>query len=183
LSPLTTRRVTVEVFNPASTPEYSTHLSAFCQSHSQSYVTTDGQLDSQSWNKVPIWGLRSDFYYCQTIAGLLKWGAVSDKRTDLSFTIDPGLRQRSNFLVRLPWGTRGHIFLSNSRPFRDFPFRRLLRHAGLRWRYSTPPPHGSNFRAWPPFITVRELCRNHVLKGVCFCCLCMLVPETCLVPW
>jgi hypothetical protein len=25
---------------------------------------------------------------------------------------------------------------------RDFPFRRLLRLAGLRWRYSNPPPHG-----------------------------------------
>jgi hypothetical protein len=25
---------------------------------------------------------------------------------------------------------------------RDFPFRRLVRLAGLRWRYSTPPPHG-----------------------------------------
>jgi hypothetical protein len=25
---------------------------------------------------------------------------------------------------------------------RDFPFRRLLRLAGLLWRYSTPPPHG-----------------------------------------
>jgi hypothetical protein len=24
----------------------------------------------------------------------------------------------------------------------DFPFRRLLRLAGLRWRCSTPPPHG-----------------------------------------
>jgi hypothetical protein len=24
-----------------------------------------------------------------------------------------------------------------------FPFRRLLRLAGLRWRYSKPPPHGS----------------------------------------
>jgi hypothetical protein len=24
----------------------------------------------------------------------------------------------------------------------DFPFRRLLRLAGSRWRYSTPPPHG-----------------------------------------
>jgi hypothetical protein len=34
--------------------------------------------------------------------------------------------------------TRGHILLSQSR---DFPFRRLLRLAGSRWRYSTPPPH------------------------------------------
>jgi hypothetical protein len=34
--------------------------------------------------------------------------------------------------------TRGHILLSQ---IRDFPFRRLLRLAGLRWRYSNPPPH------------------------------------------
>jgi hypothetical protein len=36
-------------------------------------------------------------------------------------------------------GTRHHILLSQ---IRDFPFRLLLRLAGLRWRYSTPPPHG-----------------------------------------
>jgi hypothetical protein len=36
-------------------------------------------------------------------------------------------------------GTRDHIFLSQ---IRDFPFCRLLRLAGPRWRYSTPPPHG-----------------------------------------
>jgi hypothetical protein len=35
-------------------------------------------------------------------------------------------------------GTRDHILLSQ---FWDFPFRRPLRLAGLRWRYSTPPPH------------------------------------------
>jgi hypothetical protein len=35
--------------------------------------------------------------------------------------------------------TRGHILLSQ---IRDFPFRRFLRLAGSRWRYSTPPPHG-----------------------------------------
>jgi hypothetical protein len=27
-------------------------------------------------------------------------------------------------------------------PGTGFPFRRLLRLAGLRWKYSTPPPHG-----------------------------------------
>jgi hypothetical protein len=32
---------------------------------SESYVTTDGQSASLSWNKAPIWGLRPDFYYCQ----------------------------------------------------------------------------------------------------------------------
>jgi hypothetical protein len=36
--------------------------------------------------------------------------------------------------------TRGNILLSL---IRDFPFRRLLRLAESRWRYSTPPPHGS----------------------------------------
>jgi hypothetical protein len=38
---------------------------------SQSHVTTDDQSASLSWNKAPIWGLRPDFHYCQTIAGLL----------------------------------------------------------------------------------------------------------------
>jgi hypothetical protein len=50
----------------------------------QSYVTTDGQPDSLSWNKTPIWGLRSDLYYCQTVAGLLMCGALSEERTGLS---------------------------------------------------------------------------------------------------
>jgi hypothetical protein len=35
-------------------------------------------------------------------------------------------------------GTRDHILLHQ---IRDFPFRRLLRLAGLRWGYSTPPQH------------------------------------------
>jgi hypothetical protein len=38
-----------------------------------------------------------------------------------------------------PHRIRGHILLSQ---IWDFPFRRLLRLAGSRWRYSTPPPHG-----------------------------------------
>jgi hypothetical protein len=36
-------------------------------------------------------------------------------------------------------GTRDRILLYQ---ILDFPFRRLLRLAGSRWRYSTPPPHG-----------------------------------------
>jgi hypothetical protein len=34
-------------------------------------------------------------------------------------------------------GTRDHILLPE---IREFPFRRLLGLAGVRWRYSTPPP-------------------------------------------
>jgi hypothetical protein len=37
---------------------------------------------------------------------------------------------------------RGHILLSQ---IWDFPFRRLLPLAGLRWRYSIPPPHESTW--------------------------------------
>jgi hypothetical protein len=69
---------------------------------SQSYLTTDGQSASLSWNKAPIWGLRSDFYYCQTVAGLLMWGVLSDERTGLSFAIAVASSQRSHSRVRVP---------------------------------------------------------------------------------
>jgi hypothetical protein len=70
---------------------------------SRSHVTTNGQLASLSWNKAPIWDLRPDFYHCQTVAGLLMWGALSNERTGLSFTIAPGPCQHRHFRVRLPW--------------------------------------------------------------------------------
>jgi hypothetical protein len=89
------------------------------------YVTTDGQSASLSWNKAPVWGLRPDFYYCQTVAGLLMWGAVSDERTGLSFTIAAGPRQRSHSRVRVPWDSRPHFSVSDSRlPFSSPPTTR-----------------------------------------------------------
>jgi hypothetical protein len=69
------------------------------ESESDLYVTTDGRSASLFWNKAPIWGLRPDFYYCQTAAVLLMWGALSDERTGLSFRIAAGLRQRSHSRV------------------------------------------------------------------------------------
>jgi hypothetical protein len=42
-------------------------------------------------------------------------------------------------------GTRYHILLSQ---IRDFPFCRLLRLEGIRWRYSTPPRHGISSIFW-----------------------------------
>jgi hypothetical protein len=65
-------------------------------SESESYDTTDGQSTSLSWNKAPIWGLRANFYYYQSVADLLMWGALSDERTGLSFTIVADPRQRSH---------------------------------------------------------------------------------------
>jgi hypothetical protein len=58
---------------------------------------------SPSWNKAPILGLWPDFYYSQTVAGLLMWGTLSDERTALSFIIAAGPRQRSYSRVRDPW--------------------------------------------------------------------------------
>jgi hypothetical protein len=40
-------------------------------------------------------------------------------------------------------------------PGTGFPFRRLLRLAGLRWRYSTSPPH--SVLMYPPFITAGRI--------------------------
>jgi hypothetical protein len=66
-SPPTTRRVTVEVFDPAST-----RVSALlCQIKSQSHIATGGQSVSKSWYRAPsgahdqifisVWQLRSCF--------------------------------------------------------------------------------------------------------------------------
>jgi hypothetical protein len=76
----------------------------FCIStESESYVTTDGQPASLSWNKAPFWGLRPDLYYYLTVAGLLMWGALS------------GPRQPSNSRVRVLWDSRPYFTVSDSR--------------------------------------------------------------------
>jgi hypothetical protein len=80
----------------------------------ETYVTTDGQSAMLSWNKAPIWGLRPDFYYFQTVAGLLIWGAVSDERTGLLFTNVAGLAS-AVILGSESRGTRDQILLSQIR--------------------------------------------------------------------
>jgi hypothetical protein len=85
--------------------------------------------------------------------------------SSLSFTIAAGPRQRSHSRLRVPRDSWPYFTLSDSiftqsgapgpriyilpwqggpviPPGTGFPFRRLLRLAGLRWRYSAPPPHG-----------------------------------------
>jgi hypothetical protein len=82
---------------------------------SESYVTTDGQSASLSWNKALIWGLLPDLYFCQTVAGLLLWGVLSDERAGLTFTIVAGPRQRSHSRVRVPLDSRLSFTVSHSR--------------------------------------------------------------------
>jgi hypothetical protein len=45
-----------------------------------------------------ILGTIADLCYCQTLAGLLMWSALSDERTDLSLSISTGPRQRNRML-------------------------------------------------------------------------------------
>jgi hypothetical protein len=109
-------------------------------SESESYVTTDGQSASLSWNKASICGLRPDYYFRTengirlTVTFLIPWGALSDERTGLSFVCAAGPCQRSLSCDR--------ILLSQ---IWDFAFRRLLRLTGSRWRYSTLPPQGYEY--------------------------------------
>jgi hypothetical protein len=133
-------------------------------SRSQSYVTTDCQSSSLSWCQAPIWGPGPDFVTSRQIEGLLIWGAFSETRLGLLFTITAGPRQRSYSRVRVPRGSWPYFTLSDLRfpqpggqgpriyipqkkgvplisPGTGFSFRRLLRLAGIRWRYSTSPPY------------------------------------------
>jgi hypothetical protein len=146
------------------------------ESESESYVTTDGQSASLSWNKALIWGLRPDFYYCQSVAGLQTWVALSDDRTSLSFTVLLVLDSAVIFGSESR-GTRDHILLSQ---VRDFHFSRLLRFAGLRWRYSTPLLHSLCL------ITFRRPRTEHLIPGFSssyplqLFAFVRVVPETCM---
>jgi hypothetical protein len=123
----------------------------------ESYVTTDGQSASLSWNKPPMWGLRPDFCYCQTVAVLLIWGALSNEMTGLSFTIAAGPCQCSYSRVRVPWDSRPYFTASNSRlPFSPPPMTRratveFFDSASTRdWhpnQWCVPPPYnvGANW--------------------------------------
>jgi hypothetical protein len=111
------------------------------QSESESYITIDCQSISLSWNKAPIWRFNQILITVRRLR--VSWfGALSLTR---------GRVCRLQFLLALvsavilgsqSLGTRGHMLLSQ---IRGFSFRCLVRLAGLRWRYSTPPPHGIHF--------------------------------------
>jgi hypothetical protein len=103
-------------------PNYTLQISH--RPSSESYVPTDGQPASLSWNKAAIRGLRPDFI-SQSCAGLLMWGALSDDRAGLSFTTAAGPRQRSHSRVRVPWDSRPYFTVGDSRlPFSSPPTTR-----------------------------------------------------------
>jgi hypothetical protein len=115
------------------------------QSKSDSYVMTDGQSASLSWNKAPIWGLHPDFYNCQTLARLLMWSVLSDERTVLSLTFTADPRQCRHFRVRVPRYSWPYFTVSDSRLPQTWRSRSpYLYPPGTGWPGFTP-------RHWVPF--------------------------------
>jgi hypothetical protein len=55
------------------------------------------------------------FNYLLTVAGLLMWSALSDKKMDLLLTVAAGTRQRSLSRIRVPWDSWPYFTLSNLR--------------------------------------------------------------------
>jgi hypothetical protein len=84
-SPRTTRRVTVEVFDPASKRE---SLSLILRPTLSRPVFLGIKHPTGAYDQI--------FGYCRTFVGLLMRGVLSDERTGLSFTIATVPRQRSH---------------------------------------------------------------------------------------
>jgi hypothetical protein len=135
---------------------------------------TDSQLASLSWCQASNWDewpiFLSPWNFLYTVAGLLFCSALSDKRRvcNLLYNCFRALPEQSllgqspteltAIFYCLVWdsqpgrsGPRIYIPQEQSGPVvppgTGFPFCRLLRFAGLRWRYSNPPPHGKKDRS------------------------------------
>jgi hypothetical protein len=151
-------------FSCAPTPtDFSSLIAliALPESESESYVTTDSQSASLSWYKAPVWGLRPDFYCRRTVAGLLMWGALSDERTGLSFTIATGPSQRSHSLFRAPLDSRAYFTVSDLRlPISSSPTTRRV-----TVEDSTPPPHGFDLLALTGKIPLKYVLRLVLAQG------------------
>jgi hypothetical protein len=126
------------IFSCASQKADAQNIQEQSQSQSQSHFATDGQSVSKSrcWAPfaahdqifITLWQLRSCF--C---------GAHSLTRGRVRLFYMLLALASVVFLGSESLGTRDHLLLSQ---IWDVLFRRLLRLAGSRWRYSNPPPHG-----------------------------------------
>jgi hypothetical protein len=130
---------------------------------------------SMSWYRVPLWDLRPDIISCRNVAvwnlrSCIYWapsltrGWVCNLQCNHSI-VRVTQNQKPYFTVssetppiwraRFPYLYNIYICIPQEQgcpvipPGTGFPLRRLLRLAGLRWRYSNPP---SSFRDRSPYI-------------------------------
>jgi hypothetical protein len=125
---------------------------------------TDGQSASWSLNKAPIWGLRPD---CQTVTGLLVWGALSDEKMGLPFKIAAVSRQCIHSRVRVPWDSWAYFAVSDPRlPFLSPP---TTRRATVEV-FDPASTRGEFILLWTASSTTYQYSRK-----------CLLIPQQCVV--
>jgi hypothetical protein len=192
-SPLATRRVKVEIFNPVSSW-------GLTQTHSQSHIATDGQSVIKSWHRassgahdqifITVWQLRS----CFCGAPSLTRGQVC-----LLYVYAAGPCQRSLSRVLVPWDLRPYLTVSDMRlPFSSPPttrrvtvevfdpaFTRVSNPAGFHYIASartaqktplptfTPLLHVTQLFLWVQISYFEKICHNNES-----CCLIILTQFT-----
>jgi hypothetical protein len=125
-----------------------------------SKILYDWQSVSISWYRVPLWNLRPDIISCRNVAvsnlrscvcgaPSLTRGRVSNLQCNHSI-VRVAQNQKPYFTVSSetpqPGGPGSRIYIPQEQggpiipPGTGFRLRRLLWLAGLRWRYSNPPP-------------------------------------------
>jgi hypothetical protein len=95
-------------------PEASTSCSwSVCQS--QSHITTDSLSASLSWYQAPTWDPRPIFPildFLLPVSGLLMWGALSDEKSGLYFSVFAGHSQCSLSQILVPWDSWAQFIVS-----------------------------------------------------------------------
>jgi hypothetical protein len=134
-------------------------------SESEPYVTTDGSVGlgikhpSGAYDRIFITVRQLRVCWCEALS--LMRGRVCHLQLLLVLASAVILGSESH-------ETRDHSLLSQ---IRDFAFRRLLRLAGSRWRYSTPPLHTGWTELWVwvgvwVWVTLRLTICQYVCLGV-----------------
>jgi hypothetical protein len=132
--------------------ETASNVLASSKSKSKSKSHCDWRsVNQQVLVSSPIWGSWPGIYYCLTLT-VLFCGTPSLTIGRFCLLYMMLVLASVVSLGSESLGTRDHILLSQ---IWDFPFFRLLRLAGSRWRYSNPPPHGCSFLSF----------RVHVING------------------
>jgi hypothetical protein len=91
----------------------------------------------------------------------MMWGALSDERTDLSFTIAAGPHSLSYSRVRVPWDSRPYFTVSDSK----LPFS------------SPPTTRRATVEEFDPASTRGRTESHHVLQFLCYSVfLCLFIP-------